>query len=259
MRLGSAALAATLLLAPAAFAADTQPGKQPDTQAVLALARQHVQAADFRASGHLVRVDPSGTRTSYVITLKAHWFPGVLRILCEISAPAAARAHILLEMRPHGPDSIQIAHPGDTVPKLLPFDQWSSGPLGPAFSYEDFFESQYFWPNQVVVETKYGARDCNLLKSTPGATDRTHYAEVRSWLDRGIGFPVYAEKTIKGTGNVKEFTYIGLRQNGGVWSASQVEAKIHGQGGSTLLIIDRGATKANLDLGTFSPEQLTRF
>ncbi len=58
---------------------------------------------------------------------------------------------------------------------------------------------------------------------------------------------------------MKEFTYFGLRQNGGVWSASQVEVKIRGQAGSTLLIIDRGSTKANLGLGDFSPEQLTRF
>ena len=58
---------------------------------------------------------------------------------------------------------------------------------------------------------------------------------------------------------MKEFTYFGLRQNGGVWSASQVEAKIRGQSGSTLLIIDHGTTKANLDLKAFSSEQLIHF
>jgi hypothetical protein len=105
---------------------------------------------------------------------------------------------------------------------------------------------------------KFGARDCNVVKSTPGPAVKTHYAEVTTWLDRSIGFPVYVEKTLK-NGTVKEFTYFGLRQEGGLWSAHQVEAKIRGQAGSTLLIIDRGTPKANLSLKDFSPEQLTYF
>jgi hypothetical protein len=35
--------------------------------------------------------------------------------------------------------------------------------------------------------------------------------------------------------------------------------KTRGEGGSTLLIVDRGTTKANLTLNDFSPAQLTRF
>jgi hypothetical protein len=52
---------------------------------------------------------------------------------------------------------------------------------------------------------------------------------------------------------VKEFTSFGLRREGGVWSAHQVEVKVRGRAGSTLLIIDRGSTKAHLSLGDFSP------
>jgi hypothetical protein len=59
---------------------------------VLATPRQRVETADFRASGHLVRVDASGARTSYGITIKAHWFPGVLRALVEIAPPQNDRA-----------------------------------------------------------------------------------------------------------------------------------------------------------------------
>jgi hypothetical protein len=255
-----AALAAALLLAIPANAADAY--------AVLATPRQRVETADFRASGHLVRVDASGARTNYGITIKAHWFPGVLRALVEIAPPQSdrakpgsdARARILLEMRPSGQNTILIAHPGDKAPAALPFDKWSDGPLGNGFSYEDFLEQQYFWPGQALLEeTKFGARDCDVLKSTPGAADRTHYAGIKTWLDHSIGFPVYVEKTLKGTGAVKEFTYFGLRHDGGVWSANQVEAKTRGQAGSTLLILDRGSAKANLGLGDFSPEQLTRF
>jgi hypothetical protein len=260
MRLFCATLAALLLFA--------TPSNAADARAVLAIPRQSVEQADFRASGHLVRVGANGARTSYAITIKAHWFPGVLRVLVEIAPPSNstsqsdpdARAHILLEMRPNGQNAIQIAHPGDKAPAPLPFEKWSDGPLGSGFSYEDFLEEQYFWPGQTLLEeTKYGARDCDLLKSTPGAADRTRYAEVKTWLDHSIGFPVYVEKSLKGTGAVKEFTYFGLRHEGGIWSANQVEAKVRGQAGSTLLIIDRGSAKANLGLGDFSPEKLTRF
>ena len=241
-----------------------------DASKVLAAPRQRVQTADYRASGHLVRVDADGNRISFPITIKAHWFPGVLRVLLEIGTPQKTGsnslvsghipAHILLEMRPAGQNVIEIAHPGDSAPAIMPFNKWNDGPLGPGFSYEDFLESAYFWPNQTVVEeTKYGARDCDVVKSTPSPTDRTHYAEIRSWLDHSIGFPVYVEKTMKGTGAVKEFTYFGLRHEGVVWSASQVESKLRGSPGSTLLIVDRGSAKANLTLADFSTGRLTRF
>ncbi len=109
--------------------------KVPDAHALIAVARQRIETADLRASGHLVRVDASGTRTSYGYSLKAHWFPGVLRILVDVNPPSSAapsaRAHILLEMRPNGQNSVQIAHPGDKAPSTLPFDKWSDGPVGP--------------------------------------------------------------------------------------------------------------------------------
>jgi hypothetical protein len=96
------------------------------------------------------------------------------------------------------------------------------------------------------------------VKSTPGATDKTHYAEVTTWLDHTVGFPVYFEKTLKG-GTVKEFTSFGLRHEGGVWSAHQLEAKIRGQAGSTQLIIDHGTPKANLSLKDFADAQMMHF
>jgi len=229
-------------------------------QGTLATARQQVESADYRMDGHLVRVDSSGARTSYAVNIRAHWFPGVLRVLLEIASPADARVHVLLEMRPGGKDTIQFVRPGGKSPVVLPFDKWSDGPLDDGFSYEDFLEAQYFWGGQSApVETKFGARDCEVLKSTPGASDKTHYGEVKSWLDHGSSFPVYVEKTLKDSGGVKEFTYFGLRQTRGVWSATQVEAKIRGRAGSTLLIIDRGTPEAHLGLKDFSSAQLTHF
>jgi hypothetical protein len=262
MRFPQCVLAGVVLLGISAHATEAP--------AVLAAPRERVQSADFRASGHLVRVNGDGTRISVPITIKAHWFPGVLRVLVEVGAAAKTGAslstsehipiHILLEMRPNGQNVVEIVHPGDKAPVILPFEKWSDGPLGAGFSYEDFLEPQYFWPGQAVLETTLrGSRKCEVVKSTPGAADKTHYAEIRTWLDQTIGFPVYAEKTMKGTGALKEFTYLGIRHNGGVWSATQVEAKVRGKDGSTLLIIDRGSAKANLGLKDFSTAQISHF
>ena len=252
MTLRVIALAASMLLPMAALAADVP--------APLIAAKKQVETADYRLTGHLVRVDEKGIRTSYGINIKAHWFPGMLRVLFEVASPNDARVHVLLEMRPGGESTIWVAHPGDGKATPLAFEKWKEGPLGSGFSYEDFLEASYFWSGQVVLaKAKYGARDCNLLVSTPGAADRTHYAAVKSWLDAESAFPVHVEKTMKGTGLVKEFTYFGLSQRQDTWYASQVEAKIHGSSGSTLLIIDRGNARAHLGLEDFSSAQLTHF
>jgi hypothetical protein len=252
MKLSALAVASMLFLPVSAQAVEIR--------GALAVERHRVQSADYRMSGHLSQVDGSGARTSYGVNIRARWFPGVLRIFLEVASPASARVHALLEMRPGGKSKIQIAHPGDATVTDLGFAKWNEGPVGEGFSYEDFLEATYFWASQVVLgQAKYGARNCDQIRSTPGATDETHMAEVMSWLDHESGFPVYVEKTMKGSGNVKEFTYYGLRQTRGVWSASQVEAKVRGRAGSTRLIIDRGTPAAHLELKDFSPEQLTRF
>ena len=256
MRLTSVVPLAILLIAALARPEDARP--------VVARARQQIESADYRATGKLVTVDAGGKRTNYALTIKARWFPGVLRALLEIAPPGTtatrsrqdARVRILFEMRPNGPNTIRVAHANAQGLVSLPFEKWGDALFGGNFSYEDFLEPQYYWGNQTIVKrARFGARDCDVLKSTPGTADRTHYAEVQTWLDHTIAYPVYAEKTMKGGGVVKEFTYLGLRQTGGVWSASQVEARMRGRSGSTLLIIERGSAKAGLTEKDFSPEQ----
>ncbi|MGA2570710.1 MAG: outer membrane lipoprotein-sorting protein [Terracidiphilus sp.] len=237
---------------------------------LIAAQRKQLETADFRATGQFIRVQANGIRASVPITIKAHWFPGVLRTRVELgtlakpgSNPAAGLhmpVHILLELRSNGQSAIWIAHPGDKTAMVLPTSQWSDGPLGPDFSYEDFLEQHYFWSGQTSAgKAKFGARDCEVVKSTPGPAARTHYSEVRTWIDPSIGFPVYAEKTVKESGAVKEFTSFGLRHEQGQWSAHQIEVRTRGQSGSTLLIIDRGSAKANLTAADFGLEQLTKF
>ena len=253
MRTAVLALWGGLLLSPySAWPAQTSP--------VLATARRQVESADYRMNGRLVSVDANGTRTTDRVRIKARWFPGVLWEQIAVTSPPAARVRLLLEMRPGGTSTIWIAHPGDKAPAVLAFAKWSQGPLGPAFSYEDFLEGQYFWAGQKDLGvTKFGARNCDELRSTPGAADKTHFAAVKSCLDPQSGFPLHVEKTLKDAVTVKEFTYFGLHQTRGVWWAHQVEAKIRGRAGSTLLIIERGTPEAHLSLHDFNLARLTHF
>ena len=117
------ATAATALLCMVSASMDAA---APNAAAALKAPQARVETADFRVNGHLVRVDADGKRTSDGISIKAHWFPGVLRVLVDVTPPpnakADSRAHILLEMRPNGQNSIKIAHPGDKTLASLPFD-----------------------------------------------------------------------------------------------------------------------------------------
>ena len=139
-------------------------------------------------------------------------------------------------------------------------EKWNEGILVTDFSFEDLTEAHLFWKDQeMLAPTKYGARDCLVLKSVPAAADLTHYASVTSYVDRQIYFPVYAVKVMQGTGVLKDYTYYGLRQTAGVWSASQIEVKTEGKDGSSLFVIERGSAKAKLERKDFdlalSPDQ----
>ena len=219
----------------------------PDLETVLSGSRQRIEKLDYRATGHLTRVEADGKRTSYKFVGKAHWFPDGLRLLVEISGPGPEKTSLLLHMTVSGHMTIEAILPGEKVASVLPFERWNDPLVGTDFTYEDMVESQFFWKNQeLLTPEKYGARDCFVLKSMPGSQDRTHDVSVTSWIDRSILFPVHVVKTLRGTGQQKEFIYYGLRQVGGVWSASQVEAKVQGKSGSSILAIEGGSGKANL-------------
>jgi hypothetical protein len=219
----------------------------PDLETVLSGSRQRIEKLDYRATGRLTRVEGDGKRTSYKFVGKAHWFPDGLRLLCEISGPGSEKTSLLLHMSVSGHVTIEAVLPGEKATSVLPFERWNDPLAGTDFSYEDMVESQFFWKNQeLLASEKYGARDCFVLKSMPGSQDRTYYDSVTSWIDRGILFPVHVVKTPRGKGPQKEFIYYGLRQVGGAWSASQVEAKLQGKPGSSILVIEGGSGKANL-------------
>jgi hypothetical protein len=228
----------------------------PDLETVLTGSRQRIEKLDYRVRGRLTRVESDGKRTSYKLVAKAHWFPDGLSVLCEISGPGSEKTSLLLHMSVSGHMTIQAVLPGQKAASELPFERWNDRLVGTDFSYEDMVESYFFWKNQAVLAPeKYGARDCFVLKSVSGSQDRTYYDSVTSWIDRGILFPVHVVKTLRGTGQQKEFIYYGLRQVGGLWSATQVEAKLPGKRGSSILAIEFGSGKANLGRKDFDISQ----
>jgi hypothetical protein len=228
----------------------------PDLETVLTSSRQRIEKLDYRMNGRLTRVEGDGKRTNYKFVAKAHWFPDGLRMLNEITGPGSQKTVLLLDMSASGRVTIQTVHPGEKTASVLPFERWNDSILGTDFSYEDMVENQFFWKDQqLLAPEKYGARDCLVVKSSPSSQDRTHYASVTSWIDRSILFPVHAVKTLRGTESQKEFIYYGLRQNSGVWIAMQVEAKQQGKPGSSLLVIETGSGKANLQRKDFELSQ----
>ena len=219
----------------------------PDLETALTGSRQRIEKLDYRVTGRLSRVEDNGKRTSYKFVAKAHWFPDGLRLLCVISGPGSEKTSLLLHMSVSGVVTIEAVLPGEKAASVLPFKRWNDPLVGTDFSYEDMVENQFFWKHQeLLAPEKYGARDSFVLKSVSGPQDRTYYDSVTSWIDRGILYPVHVVKTSRGTGQQKEFIYYGLRQIGGIWSASQVEAKVQGKPGSSILVIEGGSGKANL-------------
>jgi hypothetical protein len=228
----------------------------PDLETVLTGSRQRIEKLDYRMTGRLTRVEGDGKRTNYKFVAKAHWFPDGLRLLCEILGPGSQKTSLLLHMSVSGQVTIQTVHSGEKTASVLPFERWNDPLVGTDFSYEDMVENQFFWKNQeLLAPEKYGVRDCFVLKSRPGSQDRTHYDSATSWIDRGILFPVHVVKTLRGAEPQKEFIYYGLRQVGGVWSATQVEVKLQGKPGSSMLVIEAGSGKANLGRKDFDISQ----
>jgi hypothetical protein len=225
----------------------------PDLETVLTGSRQRIETLDYRMTGRLTRIDGTGKRTTYKFVAKAHWFPDGLRLLCEISGPSAEKTRLLLQMNVSGHVTIEAVFPGQKSSSVLPFERWNDPLVGTDFSFEDMIENHFFWKSQeLLAPEKYGARDCFVLKSKSGSQDRTYYDSVTSWIDRGILYPVHVVKTFRGTGQQKEFISYGLRQVRGLWSAAQVEVKLQGKPGSSILVIEAGSGKANLGRKDFA-------
>jgi hypothetical protein len=224
----------------------------PTQENVLAETRHRIQALDYRASGELTRLDGQGHRTTSKFSVKGHWFPDGLRLLVETTGPAATASRVLLHMSVTAHVTIEVLPPGSKVPVALTFDRWNEGILGTDLSYEDLLENQFFWKSQEPLPPEsYASHSCFVVKSAADAGDRSHYTSVTSWIDQNMFYPVHVIKTLRGTGQQKEFNYFGFRQSGAAWSATHLEVKMQGAQGSSLFVIQRGSDKARLTLKDF--------
>jgi hypothetical protein len=249
-------LSVCLLIYPLILIAEVRPATVSEIIAKLETVRA---ATDFRATGRLVKISGTGERKPYQVELKGKSFSDGLKIFCEVTDPAPVRVRALIETNRVGQARIRTGCPGCRAPSEVPFEKWGEPLLESDLSYEDLAENHFLWRNQSLVkEEKYGARECYVVRSEPDVSDRTQYGSVVSWLDRSIYSPVKMEKSIKGSGKIKEFIYYGLRESRGVWSARQIEVRIKGQPHSTLLIFSHGSTKANLSHSDFLTALLTK-
>jgi hypothetical protein len=236
-----------------AQAAAKPAGPAGSLKSILANARARVEQSDVRATGRLVQVAANGARTNNPLALASHSFPDGLRTMITVTTPDHTRVRYLLTQDQTGHATIEARHQIDKAPVKLAPDHWGEGVAGTLFYPEDFASGQFFWAKQTVLPpAKYGARDCFVLKSEPDPGQPTQYASVTSWLDQKSGAPVYVEAVPKNGSPTKQFVFYDLEQIGGLWLSRQVEAKLAGKPGSTILLIDHGSPHAHLTRKDFN-------
>ena len=181
--------------------------------------------------------------------------------MVTITTPDHKSARYLLLQDAAGHTTIEAFRKGDAAPVKLPPEHWGEGVAGTVFYPEDFADGQFFWSKQTVLPPqKYGARDCFVLKSEPGPGQPTVYASVTTWLDQKTGAPVYVEAVPKNGDPKKQFVFYSIEQIGGAWLSRQVEAKVEGKPGSSMLLIEHGSPHAHLqrkDFNLTTPSQST--
>ena len=248
---------APLILAVALVVCIAQTAAKPPAgslKAVLAAARARVEKSDIRATGRLVQIAANGARTNNTLALESHSFPDGLRTMVTVTMPDRSTVRYLLTQDAEGHTTIDALRKGSASPVKLPPDQWSEGVAGTLFYPEDFVDGQFFWAKQTVLPAqKYGARDCFVLKSEPGPSQPSVYASVTTWIDQKSGAPVYVEAVPKSGAPTKQFVFYSIEQVGGAWLSRQVEAKIEGKPGSSMLLIEHGSPHAHLERKDFNP------
>jgi hypothetical protein len=248
-------LLAALVVSAACGAQSTAAPAAPSgsLKTILAAARGRVEKSDVRATGRLVAIAANGARTNNTLALASHSFPDGLRTLVTIATPDHKTARYLLLQDSAGHTTIEAFRQGDPAPVKLPQEHWGEAVAGTAFYPEDFADGQFFWSKQTVLPPqKYGARDCFVLKSEPGPGQPSVYASVTTWIDQKTGAPVYVEAAPKNGDPTKQFIFYGIEQIGGAWLSRQVEAKIAGKPGSSMMLLEHGSPHAHLQAKDFN-------
>jgi hypothetical protein len=232
--------------------AQAAPSSTESLKSVLTAARARVEKTDVKVSGRLVEVAADGSRKNSFIGIKARWLANGLHMIVEISSPANAALRYSLTIDPGGRAVIETVEPSKELPVRVPLERWGDGLLGSKFSYEDLSDGQFLWSKQTLLPAaRYGGRVCSVLQSEPGPGERSHYTSVTTWLDQKTGAPVHVKRVANGMGPTKELIMYDLRQTDGIWAARQIEAKLEGGTGSSLLILEHGSVHAHLQRKDF--------
>jgi hypothetical protein len=215
------------------------------------------RATDVRTEGRLVRLDATGRRTTSQFRMRARSFPGTIKVLYEVTDPAADRIRLLIDARESGGLGMQVARERDLQARDLGPSHAGDALLESGLAYEDLADAHFSWRDQRLTgEEPCGDRHCYVISSRPDSEADSHYATVTSWIDKDICFPIVVRKRVRGATVVKEFTYHGLRQSKGQWGARQVDVRLEGSPQRTLLVVTRGSAKAGLTAEDFAPRVL---
>jgi hypothetical protein len=252
MRLTLALPSLAAVVVSAACGAQSTAAPSGSLKSILAAARGRVEKSDVRATGRLVAIAANGARTNNNLALASHSFPDGLRTIVTITTPDHKTVRYLLLQDATGHTTIEALRTGDAALVKLSPEHWGEGVAGTAFYPEDFADGQFFWSRQTVLPPqKYGARDCFVLKSEPGPGQPSVYASVTTWIDQKTGAPVYVEAVPKNGEPTKQFVFYGIEQIGGAWLSRQIEAKIAGKPGSSMMLLEHGSPHAHLQRKDF--------
>jgi hypothetical protein len=261
MRLTLALPSLAAVVVSAACGAQSTAAPSGSLKTILAAARGRVEKSDVRATGRLVAIAANGARTNNNLALASHSFPDGLRTIVTITTPDHKTVRYLLLQDATGHTTIEALRTGDAAPVKLSPEHWGEGVAGTSFYPEDFADGQFFWSKQTVLPPqKYGARDCFLLKSEPGPGQPSVYSSVTTWIDQKTGAPVYVEAVPKNGEPTKQFVFYGIEQIGGAWLSRQIEAKVQGKPGSSMMLLEHGSPHAHLqrkDFNLTTPSQST--
>ncbi len=243
-----------LLTASCSAQSAAKPAAAGSLKAVLANARARVEKSDVRATGRLTIVTANGARTNNSLVLASHSFPDGLRTLITVTTPDHKRERYLLTQNESGRTTIEALRAGRQDAGTPDAGALGRGRGG------DIVLSRGFCGRAVLLGEADGAgasevRRARLLcaeeRAGAGAADHRTRQSRRGWTRRP-GAPVYVEAVPKNGAPAKQFVFYDLEQIGGLWLSRQVEAKVEGKGGSTILLIDHGSPHAHLTRKDFS-------
>jgi hypothetical protein len=192
----SAALAAAtaslaLLLAPAARAADAEPGALSAAQLAARLSEKQQDGSSYVR----LRMEMEGAKKSAIqVQIKSRASRGGAEVVYQVLWPKERKGESVLLRRSGtgAPTGVLFTPPDQT--RTLGAAQMREPIFGSDLSYDDVIENFFAWDQQAITGTETVDRvPCQILESKPGKAYST-YGSVRSWIDPRRLVPLRVEK-----------------------------------------------------------------